>query len=172
MHWKCARFEPKSGDMLRKRVGETGRPGIPSLKLLLTTLDTHGVDYLLIGSCALCATGYQRSTVDFDGVHRARSALVIRRGNAVGIVAFLLFLLLFCASCEMPGGTALAVATSPQTLYILVGIQLVTDVPMPASVSRPYIYSSSVYASRLRFGQRLSLAKLTRQGRFEVVHLL
>lgn len=50
---------------------ETARPAsVADLKLLLTALNTHGVDYLLIGGYALYALGYQRGTVDIDIVLR------------------------------------------------------------------------------------------------------
>ncbi len=46
---------------------ETARPAsVADLKLLLNALNTHGVDYLLIGGYALYALGYQRGTVDID----------------------------------------------------------------------------------------------------------
>jgi predicted nucleotidyltransferase len=50
---------------------EAARPAsVADLKLLLTALNTHGVDYLLIGGYALYALGYQRGTVDIDIVLR------------------------------------------------------------------------------------------------------
>lgn len=50
---------------------ETARPAsVADLKLLLNALNTHGVDYLLIGGYALYALGYQRGTVDIDIVLR------------------------------------------------------------------------------------------------------
>ena len=49
----------------------TARPAsVADLKLLLNALDSHGVDYLLIGGYALYALGYQRGTVDIDIVLR------------------------------------------------------------------------------------------------------
>ncbi len=46
---------------------EFSRPAtLEDLKLLLRSLDEHGVDYLLIGGYALAAHGYQRATVDID----------------------------------------------------------------------------------------------------------
>ncbi len=39
---------------------------VDDLKLLLRSLNGHGVDYLLIGGYALYALGYQRGTVDID----------------------------------------------------------------------------------------------------------
>jgi predicted nucleotidyltransferase len=49
------------------RPQETARPAsVADLKLLLNALNTHGVDYLLIGGYALYALGYQRGTVDID----------------------------------------------------------------------------------------------------------
>ena len=49
----------------------TARPAsVADLKLLLKALDSHGVDYLLIGGYALYALGYQRGTVDIDIVLR------------------------------------------------------------------------------------------------------
>lgn len=39
---------------------------VDDLKLLLRSLNEHGVDYLLIGGYALYALGYQRGTVDID----------------------------------------------------------------------------------------------------------
>lgn len=44
--------------------------GVADLKLLLRSLNEHGVDYLLIGGYALYALGYQRGTVDIDIVLR------------------------------------------------------------------------------------------------------
>jgi hypothetical protein len=50
---------------------ETARPAsVADLKLLLTALNMHEVDYLLIGGYALYALGYQRGTVDIDIVLR------------------------------------------------------------------------------------------------------
>lgn len=50
---------------------EAARPAsVADLKLLLTALNTHGVDYVLIGGYALYALGYQRGTVDIDIVLR------------------------------------------------------------------------------------------------------
>lgn len=43
---------------------------VDDLKLLLRSLNDHGVDYLLIGGYALYALGYQRGTVDIDVVLR------------------------------------------------------------------------------------------------------
>ena len=49
----------------------TARPAsVADLKLLLRALDSHGVEYLLIGGYALYALGYQRGTVDIDIVLR------------------------------------------------------------------------------------------------------
>ena len=49
----------------------TARPAsVSDLKLLLAALQSHGVDYLLIGGYALYALGYQRGTVDIDIVLR------------------------------------------------------------------------------------------------------
>lgn len=46
---------------------EFSRPAtLADLKLLLRSLDEHGVDYLLIGGYALAAHGYQRATIDID----------------------------------------------------------------------------------------------------------
>jgi len=39
---------------------------VEDLKLLLGSLNEHGVDYVLIGGYALYALGYQRGTVDID----------------------------------------------------------------------------------------------------------
>lgn len=41
---------------------------LDDLKLLLRSLNEHGVDYLLIGGYALAAHGYQRATTDIDVV--------------------------------------------------------------------------------------------------------
>jgi predicted nucleotidyltransferase len=50
---------------------DMARPAsVADLKLLLSALNTHGVDYLLIGGYALFALGYQRGTVDIDIVLR------------------------------------------------------------------------------------------------------
>lgn len=49
----------------------TARPAsVADLKLLLSALQLHGVDYLLVGGYALYALGYQRGTVDIDIVLR------------------------------------------------------------------------------------------------------
>ena len=46
---------------------EFSRPAtLEDLKLLLRSLNEHGVDYLLIGGYALAAHGYQRATTDID----------------------------------------------------------------------------------------------------------
>ncbi len=46
---------------------EFSRPAtLEDLKLLLRTLNEHGVDYLLIGGYALAAHGYLRATTDID----------------------------------------------------------------------------------------------------------
>ena len=48
---------------------EFSRPAtLDDLKLLLRSLNEHGVDYLLIGGYALAAHGYQRATTDIDVV--------------------------------------------------------------------------------------------------------
>ena len=39
---------------------------LDDLKMLLTSFNAHGVDYLLIGGYALAAHGYQRATTDID----------------------------------------------------------------------------------------------------------
>ena len=66
--------------------GKTARPAsVEDLKLLLSALNAHGVDYLLIGGYALYALGYQRGTTDIDIVLRptaeqgekVRSALLL-----------------------------------------------------------------------------------------------
>jgi hypothetical protein len=50
---------------------KTARPAsVEDLKLLLSALNDHGVDYLLIGGYALYALGYQRGTIDIDVVLR------------------------------------------------------------------------------------------------------
>ena len=65
---------------------EYSRPAtLEDLKLLLRSLNEHGVDYLLIGGYALAAHGYQRATTDIDVVvpatvqagRRVRSALMV-----------------------------------------------------------------------------------------------
>jgi predicted nucleotidyltransferase len=51
---------------------EFTRPAtLDDLKLLLRSLNEHGVDYLLIGGYALAAHGYQRATTDIDVLVRA-----------------------------------------------------------------------------------------------------
>ena len=46
---------------------EFSRPAtLEDLKLLLQSLNQHGVDYLLVGGYALAAHGYQRATIDID----------------------------------------------------------------------------------------------------------
>jgi predicted nucleotidyltransferase len=50
-------------------MNEFSRPAtLDDLKLLLRSLNEHGVDYLLIGGYALAAHGYQRATTDIDVV--------------------------------------------------------------------------------------------------------
>ena len=50
---------------------ETARPAsVEDLKLLLRALDSHNVDYLLIGVYALYTLGYQRGTTDIDVILR------------------------------------------------------------------------------------------------------
>ena len=50
---------------------ETVRPAsVEDLKLLLRALDSHNVDYLLIGGYALYTLGYQRGTTDIDVILR------------------------------------------------------------------------------------------------------
>jgi predicted nucleotidyltransferase len=65
---------------------EYSRPAtLEDLKLLLRSLNEHGVDYLLIGGYALAAHGYQRATTDIDVVvpataqagRRVRNALMV-----------------------------------------------------------------------------------------------
>jgi predicted nucleotidyltransferase len=46
---------------------EFSRPAtLDDLKLLLRSLNEHGVEYFLIGGYALAAYGYQRATIDID----------------------------------------------------------------------------------------------------------
>jgi predicted nucleotidyltransferase len=46
---------------------EFSRPAtLEDLKLLLRSLNAHGVEYFLIGGYALAAHGYQRATIDID----------------------------------------------------------------------------------------------------------
>ena len=46
---------------------EFSRPAtLDDLKLLLRSLNEHGVEYFLIGGYALAAHGYQRATIDID----------------------------------------------------------------------------------------------------------
>lgn len=53
---------------------EFSRPAtLGDLKLLLRSLNEHGVPYLLIGGYALAAHGYQRATTDIDLVVPATS---------------------------------------------------------------------------------------------------
>jgi len=59
---------------------DTARPAsVADLKLLLSVLQAHGVDYFLIGGYALCALGYQRGTVDIDLLLRP----TLEQGNQV-----------------------------------------------------------------------------------------
>jgi hypothetical protein len=54
-------------------MAEFSRPAtLDDLKLLLGSLNAHGVDYLLIGGYALAAHGYQRATTDIDIVFPAK----------------------------------------------------------------------------------------------------
>lgn len=58
---------------------------LDDLKLLLSSLNEHGVEYLLIGGYALAAHGYSRATIDIDVVvpatteagMRVRAALMV-----------------------------------------------------------------------------------------------
>ena len=53
----------------------TARPAsVDDLGTLLTALNEHGVDYLLIGGYALYALGYQRGTTDIDLLLHSRRA--------------------------------------------------------------------------------------------------
>lgn len=72
---------------------KAARPAtVEDLKLLLRALNTHGVDYLLIGGYALYALGYQRGTTDIDIVlrptveqgERARKALLLLPDGVAG----------------------------------------------------------------------------------------
>ena len=65
---------------------EFSRPAtLEDLKLLLRSLNEHSADYLLIGGYALAAHGYQRATIDIDGLvpktvasgQRVRDALMV-----------------------------------------------------------------------------------------------
>jgi predicted nucleotidyltransferase len=48
-------------------MNDYSRPAtLEDLKLLLRSLNQHGVEYLLIGGYALAAHGYQRATTDID----------------------------------------------------------------------------------------------------------
>lgn len=58
---------------------EFSRPAtLDDLKLLLRSLNEHGVEYFLIGGYALAAHGYQRATIDID-VMVAANALAGQR---------------------------------------------------------------------------------------------
>jgi len=60
----------------------TSRPAtLEDLKALLSSLNAHGVDYLLIGGYALAAHGYQRATTDIDIVFPANAAAGRRVGR-------------------------------------------------------------------------------------------
>ncbi len=53
---------------------EFSRPAtLEDLKLLLSSLNEHAVEYLLIGGYALAAHGYQRATTDIDLIFPATS---------------------------------------------------------------------------------------------------
>ena len=65
----------------------TSRPAtLEDLKTLLSSLNAHGVDYLLIGGYALAAHGYQRATTDIDIVFPANAAAGQRVKDALMIL--------------------------------------------------------------------------------------
>jgi predicted nucleotidyltransferase len=65
----------------------TSRPAtLEDLKTLLSSLNAHGVDYLLIGGYALAAHGYQRATTDIDIVFPANAAMGRRVKDALMIL--------------------------------------------------------------------------------------
>jgi hypothetical protein len=65
----------------------TSRPAtLEDLKTLLSSLNAHGVDYLLIGGYALAAHGYQRATTDIDILFPANAAAGRRVKEALMIL--------------------------------------------------------------------------------------
>ena len=60
---------------------------LEDLKLLLRSLNEHGVDYLLIGGYALAAHGYQRATVDIDVLVPATAASGQRVKDALMVLS-------------------------------------------------------------------------------------
>jgi hypothetical protein len=68
-------------------MAEFSRPAtLDDLKLLLGSLNAHGVDYLLIGGYALAAHGYQRATTDIDIVFPATVDAGIRVRQALMVL--------------------------------------------------------------------------------------
>ena len=66
---------------------EFSRPAtLDDLKLLLRSLNQHGVEYLLIGGYALAAHGYQRATTDIDIVFPATAAAGQRAKQALMVL--------------------------------------------------------------------------------------
>ena len=59
---------------------------LEDLKLLLRSLNEHGVDYLLIGGYALAAHGYQRATTDIDVMVPATAESGQRVKNALMVL--------------------------------------------------------------------------------------
>ncbi|MEQ1659380.1 MAG: hypothetical protein ABL896_11455 [Hylemonella sp.] len=66
---------------------EFSRPAtLDDLKLLLRSLNAHGVEYLLIGGYALAAHGYQRATTDIDVVVPATAEAGLRVKQALMVL--------------------------------------------------------------------------------------
>lgn len=59
---------------------------LDDLKLLLQSLNEHGIEYLLIGGYALAAHGYYRATVDIDIVVPATAASGVRIKKALMVL--------------------------------------------------------------------------------------
>ncbi len=59
---------------------------LDDLKLLLRSLNEHGVEYLLIGGYALAAHGYQRATTDIDVMVAATAQTGFRLKQALMVL--------------------------------------------------------------------------------------
>ncbi|MEQ1534927.1 MAG: nucleotidyl transferase AbiEii/AbiGii toxin family protein [Burkholderiaceae bacterium] len=66
---------------------EFSRPAtLDDLKLLLRSLNEHGVEYFLIGGYALAAHGYQRATIDIDVMVAANAQVGQRLKDALMVL--------------------------------------------------------------------------------------
>lgn len=68
-------------------MSEYSRPAtFDDLKMLITSLNRHGVDYLLIGGYALFAHGYHRATTDIDLLVPANRDVGVKLKNALMVL--------------------------------------------------------------------------------------